>query len=52
MKLKKINYICMAALFLLCSCKQSYVDELSTGYATFSVDERDLFVGRQITGPV
>ncbi|MRX90753.1 hypothetical protein [Parabacteroides goldsteinii] len=38
MKLKKINYICMAALFLLCSCKQSYVDELSTGYATFSVD--------------
>ena len=38
MKLKKISYICVAALFLLCSCKQSYVDELSTGYATFSVD--------------
>lgn len=38
MKLKRICNICVAALLILCSCKQSYVDELSTPYATFSVD--------------
>ena len=38
MNLKKISCIYMAALLVLCSCKQAFVDELSTQYATFSVD--------------
>lgn len=38
MKFKKISSTCVVALLILCSCKQSYVDELSTQYATFSVD--------------
>lgn len=38
MNLKKISCIYMTALLVLCSCKQAFVDELSTQYATFSVD--------------
>ena len=30
--------MCMVAFLMFCSCQQSYVDELSTQYATFSVD--------------
>lgn len=38
MKLREISNICLVALLVLCSCKQSYVDELSTLYADFRVD--------------
>ncbi|MCM0711096.1 MULTISPECIES: hypothetical protein [Parabacteroides] len=38
MRFRKISSICAVAFLILCSCKQSYVDELSTQYATFSVD--------------
>lgn len=38
MKFKRISSVCVVALLVLCSCKQSCVDELSTQYTTFSVD--------------
>ena len=40
MKLKGISHTCITALLVLCSCQQSFVDELSTQYATFSVDKK------------
>lgn len=40
MKLNCFSNICIAALLLLCSCRQSYVDELSTRYADFRVDAK------------
>ena len=38
MKLKKICGVCIITLLAFSSCKQSYVDELTTQYATISVD--------------
>ena len=38
MELKKICGVCIITLLAFSSCKQSYVDELTTQYATISVD--------------
>ena len=38
MRFRRISSVCAVVFLILCSCKHSYVDELSTQYATFSVD--------------
>lgn len=40
MYLKRLIYICSGTLLFLCSCRQSYVEELSTQYADLKVNNK------------
>ena len=40
MYLKRLIYICSGTLLFLCSCLQSYVEELSTQYADLKVNDK------------
>lgn len=47
MKLRQICGVSIITLLAFSSCQQSYVDELSTQYATFSVDGKG-FIGQVV----
>ena len=40
MPFKRLIYVCSGALLFLCSCGQSYVEELSTQYADLKVNDK------------
>lgn len=40
MPFKRLIYVCSGALLFLCSCRQSYVEELSTQYADLKVNDK------------
>ena len=41
MPFKRLIYVCSGALLFLCSCGQSYVEELSTQYADLKVNDKE-----------